>query len=404
MRTGKDRRRAAAAHPTSPRVALTFALAAAVAATLALPADALARPHKAGLDRALERTPIIVKNAYKQLPPMGRRGQMGNNLPGEGGGGFQLADQQLGDLYVRSGLVYGRPKVIRRGFRAFDYAFRRQRSDGSLPEDQAEGYAFFVEAVAHSALLLQKSRYAGRFRGKLGSYRHKLERAARHMITPAAFDAFKGRNSSYTHSGYSVGTALTLTGKLVHNGSFRRFGRSAIKAALDNQRSKGANPELGGYDVRYQTVGIAYAERFRVYFPGGRLKRRVEAMTRRGLRWMDHRVDRDGYIQWRGSTRACRELASDGDLKSPGYPFAVRAFAYWGALNGRDGYIEVARHLNRYSNYASGKLCGPKVDEPRKRRKGRAGGGGGGGGGSGGGPLPELPDILPPAQARDLYE
>ena len=116
---------------------------------------------------------------------------------------------------------------------------------------------------------------------------------------------------------------------------------------------------------------------------------------------MDRRVDRDGYIHWRGSTRACRERASDGDLKSPGYPFAVRAFAYWGALKGRDGYIEVARHLNRYSNYASGRLCGSKVDEPRKRRKGRAGGAGGG---SGGGPLPDLPDILPPAQARDLYQ
>ena len=395
MQTGRDGRRVAAAS-----IAALGALV--LLAALALPADALGRAQKAGLDRRLERTPIIVKNAYKQLPPIGRRGQMGNNLPGEGGGGFQLADQQLGDLYVRSGLAYGKPRVIKRGFRAFDYAFARQRRDGSLPEDQAEGYAFFVEAVAHSALLLQKSRYRGRFKGKLRTYRHRLERAARHMITPPAFGAFKGRNTSYSHSGYSVGTALTLTGKLVQNRAFQRYGRSAIKASLDNQRKGGANPELGGYDVRYQAVGLVYAERFRVYFPGGRLKRRVEAMTRRGLRWMDRRVDRDGYIHWRGSTRACRERASDGDLKSPGYPYAVRAFAYWGALKGRDGYLDEARHLHRYSNYASGRLCGPKVDEPRKRRKGRGGRGGGGDGG--GGPVSKLPDILPPLEARDLYE
>ncbi len=372
-----------------------------VLGVLALPAEALGRPHKAGLDRQLERTPIIVKNAYRKLPPMGRRGQMGNNLPGEGGGGFHLADQQLGDLYVRAGLAYGKPRFIKRGLRAFDYAFARQRSDGSLPEEQTEGYAFFVEAVAHSALLLQKSRYRARFKGKLRAHRHKVERAARQMITPLAFGAFKGRNPSYSHTGYSVGTALTLTGKLVHNGAFQRYGRSAIKASLDNQRRGGVNPELGGYDVRYQAVGLVYAERFQVYFPGGRLKRRVEAMTRRGLRWMERRVDRDGYIHWRGSTRACRERSGDGDLKTPGYPHAVRAFAYWGALKGRDGYIDEARHLNRYSNYARGRLCGPKVDEPRKRRGGR---GGGGGGGDGGGLVPELPDILPPLEARDLYE
>lgn len=383
-------------------VAFFFACALAAAATvaLAMPPSALAGPRKAGLDRRLERTPIIVKNAYKRLPPMGRQGQMGSNRRGGGGGGFQLADQQLGDLYVRAGLAYEKARLIRRGFRAFDYAFRRQAGDGSLPESQAEGYAFFVEAVAHSALLLQKSRYRGRFRRKLAAYRGRLERAARHMITPTAFGEFKGRNPSYTHTGYSVGTALTLTGKLVRNGAFRRHGRSAIRASLDNQRSDGVNPELGGYDVRYQTVGLVYAERFRVYFPGGRLRRQVEAMTRRGLRWMDRRVDRDGYIRWRGSTRACRERASDGELKTPGYPHAVRAFAYWGALNDRDGYIREARHLHRYSNYARGRLCGPKVDEPRRRR----GGGGGRGDGGGGGPLPDLPDILPPLQARDLYE
>lgn len=394
MRTGMDARRAAAA--------MAAAIGGlALLAVLALPADAIARPHKAGLDRQLERTPVIAQNAYRRLPPMGRRGQMGNNLRGKGGGGFQLADQQLGDLYVRAGLAYGKPRFIKRGFRAFDYAFRHQRSDGSLPEEQAEGYAFFVEAVAHSTLLLQKSRYRSRFRGKLRAYRHKLERAARHMITPLAFVAFKGRNPSYSHTGYSVGTALTLTGKLVGNGKFQRYGRSAIKASLDNQRRSGVNPELGGYDVRYQTVGLVYAERFQVYFPGGSLKRRVEAMTRRGLRWMERRVDRDGYIRWRGSTRACRERSSDGELKTPGYPHAVRAFAYWGALKGRDGYIDEARHLNRYSSYAGGRLCGPKVDEPRKRRKGRRRGGGGD---AGGGPVPELPDILPPLQARDLYE
>ena len=370
-----------------PTVGCLTAALACVAAAIAVPAEAEGRPTKAKLDLRLERTPIIVRNAYRGLPPMGRRGAMGANLEQSE---FSLAHQQLGDLYVRAGIVYRKPKLIRRGFRAFDYAFARQRRDGSFPEDQPEGYAFFVEAVAHSALLLRKTRYGRRFDRKLRFYRDRLARAAPHMIEPIAWAGFKSRNPSYTHSGYSMGAALTLTGKLTGDGTFERYGRLAIREALDNQRPDGVNPELGGYDVRYQMAGILYAERFRVYFPGGRLAKRVTRMTDRGLGWMAGRVDRDGYINWRGSTRACRERSSTGRLKTPGYPFTVRGFAHSRALNRREALVEQAKRAHRSAKRVSGrKLSGPK-GEPR-----------GGGGGPADGLLLE---ILDRGEARDLSE
>ena len=373
-------------------------LLTAVALAGLAPADADARARKARLDLQLERTPVIVRNAYRRLPPIGKRGGMGLNFRRSG---FSLAHQQLGDLYVRAGIIQRKPRLIRHGFRAFDYGFRRQRGDGSFPEDQVEGYAFFLEAVAHSALLVRKSRYEKRFRGKLRSYRKRLAWAAPHMVAPVAFAAFKGRNPHYTHSGYSVGTALALTGKLVGSGRLKRFGRYAIAAALDNQRRNGVNPELGGPDVRYQMVGISYAQRYHVYFPGGRLGRPVKRMIIRGLRWMSRQVDRDGYIRWRRSTRACHELSSTGNLKTPGYGFAVRGFAYWGALRGRAAYLREARMINRYERRVGGaSLCGPKVERgPRKQKPPEERGGGGGGGEQG-----LLDRLLPPNRVNDLLE
>jgi hypothetical protein len=394
---------AAAGRPaTAPFLALC-ALAAAVALAAlagAAPGDAAAKPRKAKLDLILERTPVLAKDAYKRLPPMGKRGAMGGNLEGSS---FEVADQNLGDLYVRAGLVYRNRKLIKRGFRAFDYAFKRQRGDGSLPEDQTEGYAFFVQAVAHSALLMRKTKYKRTFRGKLRRYEERLERAAVHMIAPSAWAGFKSRNPRYTHSGYTTGTALTLTGKLGHSRTLVRYGRRAIKQALDNQRRNGVNPELGGYDVRYQMAGLLYAERYRVYFPGGKLTRRVERMTNRGLKWMKRRVAGNGYIKWRGSSRACRELNSNGNPKTPGYAFAVRGFAYWGALNRREGLIKTARSIDRYAHYAPGDtLCTSKKKIKPRRKRGRdRGGRGGDGGGPGGGLIDRL---LDPVRQNDLLE
>jgi len=346
-------------HFVPPKKAgVTLAVVAVLLAVFA-PGHAAAAQPLAKLDLQLERTPVIVQNAYRTLPPMGPEGQLGVNLSG---GGFSLSHQQHGDLFVRAGLIRGKPKLVKRGFRAFDYAFRRQRDDGRFPsEDQAEAYAFFMQSVAHSVLLVRASRYAGRFDARMDRYVKRLRRASDHVIARDAWADFAQRNGSYTHSGYVMGAALTLTARLTRRDDLDRYGRKALRLALDNQWPDGVNPEFGGYDVRYQMVGITYAERFRVYFPDGKLARRVQKMTNRGLAWMSERIDSDGYIDWRGSTRTCSEIGSDGDAKSPGYPYAIRGFAYWGALTQDPAMVRKAEQMQYYLDHRSGgSLCGRK--------------------------------------------
>lgn len=113
-------------------------------------------------------------------------------------------------------------------------------------------------------------------------------------------------------------------------------------------------------------------------------------MVARGLGWMSSRIDRDGWIDWRGSTRTCRERNRYGERKTPGYGFAIRGFAYWGALTGNAGHSAKARRARSYLERRDGRrsLCSGKGPlAPRDRDDD-------GGGSGGGGRLPLLDRLL----------
>lgn len=349
-------------------------LAAAISLSVLLLLPSAAQAGRAARDLALERTGVIVKHDYRKLPPVGPNGEMGPNR--KDGSTFSLAHQQYGDLYVRAGIIRDDPLLIEQGLEAFDYAFSRQLADGSFPDaEQAEEYAFFVEAVAHSVFLLRETPYGKRYRRRLNRHVRRLEAAVPHVVARQAWADFRYRNQFYTHSAYVMGSALTLTGALAGRRDITRYGRSAIRMGLSRQLEDGTNPELGGYDVRYQMAGLVYAERFPVYFPKSKLAPSVSHMVRRGLRWMAPRIDPDGWINWYGSTRACLEVsATTGRVKTPGYAFSVRGFAYWGVLRDKPALIAKARAAHRYAKFAQD-LCGPKETTSQAAAAGKTSGG-----------------------------
>ncbi len=334
---------------------------ALIALCLLLPSAALAAD--ADRDLELERTAVIVEHDYVDLPPIGASGAMGLNLIDYPG--YSVANQRLGDIYVRAGIVRGDDELIKRGFDAFDHAFSRQRGDGSFPDaEQAEEYAFFIESVAHSVLLLREAGLGGRYERRLGRYVDRLEQTLPFVIGDRRWRDFRYRNGYYTHSAYVMGSALTLLGELTRGDRVTRYGRSAIEMGLSRQRSSGANPELGGYDVRYHMVGLVYAGRFAVYFPHLELAERVGRMVERGIGWMSARIRDSGWIEWPGSTRACREISLvTGRPKTPGYDYAVRGFAYWGEHTEAGGLVAEAEAAHAYAGGAS-RLCGPEEVVP----------------------------------------
>jgi len=335
-------------------------LPAAIAA-LVLCAPPAASAARADRDLELERTAVIVEHDYEELPAMGPNGAVGENLMDRPG--YSVANQRWGDLYVRAGIVRDEPELIERGFDAFDHAFSRQRANGSFPgADQAEKYAFFIEAVAHSVLLLREVGLDSSYRRRLSHYVRRLEKSIPFVVRD--WHQFRYRARLFTHRAYVMGAALTLLGELTGGGRVKRYGRRAIEMGLRQQRAGGVNPERGGFDVRYQMAGLVYAERYAVYFPRHDLASRVRGMVERGLGWMATRIDDDGWIDWRGSTRACLEISEvTGEPKTPAYESAVRGFAYWGGHTGREELVAEAEAAHAYA--ASGvRQCGPKQGLP----------------------------------------
>lgn len=319
------------------------------------PAASAARADR---DLQLERTAVILEHDYLDLPPMGPSGAVGMNLLDYPT--YSVANQRWGDLYVRAGIVRDDPGLIERGFDAFDHAFSRQRANGSFPDaDQPEQYAFFIEAVAHSILLLREARLARQYDERLSRYVRRLEESVPFVLKERLWQQFRDRSRIFTHRTYVVGTALTLLGELTGDAKVKRYGRRAIDMGLRRQRDDGVNPERGGFDVRYQMAGLIYAERYAVYFPRHHLASGVRAMVKRGLDWMKNRID-GGWIAWPGSTRACREIdLVTGEPKTPGYEYAVRGLAYWGGHTGDEGLLSEAESTHAYARRASA-LCGPK--------------------------------------------
>ena len=330
-------------------------LAGALAA-FGLPSPAWAGAAGTDRDLELERTAVIVEHDYVDLPELGPGGAMGLNLLDEPG--YSVANQRLGDVYVRAGIVLERPALIERGFDAFDHAFSRQRRDGSFPDaEQAEEYAFFIEAVAHSILLLREAGLAEAYQRRLSRYVDRLEEALPFVLNDRRWADFRYRNRFYTHSAYVMGSALTLLGELTGGKRVKRYGRDAVEMGLSRQRPSGVNPELGGYDVRYHMTGLVYAGRFAVHFPSLALAARVGRMVERGLGWMGKRIGDSGWIDWPGSTRACREISAVTGLpKTPGYDFAVRGFAYWGEHTGSEELVLEAQAAHAYAAQAT-RLC-----------------------------------------------
>ena len=254
-------------------------------------------------------------------------------------------------------------RLIRQGLEAFRYGFEHQASDGSFGAIQTEEYAFFLQSVSHSLLLLRETRFGTRHSDDLRYYRKRVTAAVPHMVEREAWSAFKQRNGSYAHTGYTVATALALAARITTDEELRprleRRAQRALELGLSRQRDDGVNPELGGYDVRYQMAGLTYAERWAIYFPRHPLTPAVRTMIRRGLRWMSTRVTADGWIDWTGSTRACRELNTNGEPKTPGYGFAIRGFAYWGTKAGSDTRLATADSLLNYFQTHGGRCDAP---------------------------------------------
>ena len=263
---------------------------------------------------------------------------------------WYIEEQRYGEDAIVGGSVVNNPEAIQAGFKMFDWGFAHQAADGSFPgtADSFHSTSFFVEAVAHTLLFLQQSPQAG-YADRIAHYTPLVHRAARWMISPKAWKKGIERNEPYTHRRYLVAAALGLTGKLTGDRELIDYAHQSLEDGLSLQRADGVNPEKGGYDSSYQTVGIIYAERWVTYFPHDPLTPQVATMIDKALAWEQTRILRTGEISSEGNTRTNgQEKNRIGKVKQVGPAPQIRAFAYWASVTNNPEWEAIARRIAQH--------------------------------------------------------
>ena len=264
---------------------------------------------------------------------------------------WYIEAQRNGEELVIGGLIKNDPEAIQSGFKMFDWGFAQQSADGSFKgtADPFHSTSFFVQAVAHTLLVLQQSPQSEKYADQIAHYTPLVHRAARWMILPEVWKKGIERNEPYTHRRYLVASALGLTGKLTGDQDLINYSRESIKDGLSLQYADGSNPEKGGYDSSYQMVGLVYAQRWVTYFPNDFLTPKVTAMIDKGLAWEQTRMLPTGEISREGNTRTGgQEKGRTGKIKKVDYRSAVRGFAYWASVTGDPRWAAIASQITQY--------------------------------------------------------
>ena len=264
---------------------------------------------------------------------------------------WYIEAQRYGEGLVIGGLVSNDPKAIQAGFKMFDWGFKHQAADGSFKGtgDPFHSTSFFVQAVAHSLLVIQQSPHANRYAAQVSRYKPLVRRAARWMVAQNVWKQGIKRNQPYTHRRYAVAVALGLTSKLTGDADLMKYARQSLQEGLALQRPNGVNPEKGGHDSSYQMVGVVYAQRWVIYFPDDPLTPKVKAAIEKALVWQQARVLASGEISTKGNTRtAGQETGRTGKVKAVDYNMAIRGFAYWAAVTQNPKWGAIAQKIAKF--------------------------------------------------------
>ena len=264
-------------------------------------------------------------------------------------GRWLIEEQRYGFDAIVAGVSTHRQDLVARGETILDWGFGREKPDGSFDcADRFHSMSFFVEAVAHAALLLEGSDLAAENRAWIDGVKPLLRRSVLWMMAPANAGPGQAKDAPYGHRFYLDADAIGETGVLLHDKGMIEASRAYVRAGLARQDVTGSNPEKGGSDTSYHAVGLLFAEHYYTLVADDATRAALRPMLARGLAWLAARVRPDGTVDQTGNTRTGfgQERGPQGNLKTMSYGSAYRASFYWSLITGDERWAELARRLH----------------------------------------------------------
>ncbi|MBV8214979.1 MAG: hypothetical protein JOZ08_17365, partial [Verrucomicrobia bacterium] len=219
-------------------------------------------------------------------------------------GKWYIEQQRYGGDAVCAGVAKQDTATIERGLKILHWGLEQQQPDGSFDcPDTFHSTSFFVEAAAHTCLLLKASPYADQYASTIEWMKPRILKAARWMIQPAVEEEGKRSNAPYAHRRFLVAAALGEAGVLGDDQTLIEKSKDYIRDGIAMQDPSGYNPERGGYDSSYHAVGLFYAERYYDVVADSETKASLRKMLDKGYAWLASRILQDGTINPEGNTR-----------------------------------------------------------------------------------------------------
>jgi hypothetical protein len=307
-------------------------------------------------DVAFETSALMRHTAYRNVArlnpesaPDGAYGPVNQAWDRTHEGNWYIEEQRYGADLVAGGIAARDTAAIDRGLLILRWGFEQQQPDGGfLCPDVFHSTSFFVEAVAHSLLLLRDSEYGDRYRAAAREMEPKLLAAARWMTKPEIEKVGREHNQPYTHRRYLVAAALGEAGTLLGDRALVERSGDYVREGIALQDAAGFNPERGGWDSSYHAVGIVFAERYYTLVADEPQRRALRAMLEKATRWEASRVDADGEVSTEGNTRVGAgrmEKGRSGKVKTVAFGSIIRAFAYWGMISGEPKWEKLAERV-----------------------------------------------------------
>ncbi len=283
--------------------------------------------------------------------PSGACGPVNREFDRTGQGKWYIEEQRYGELAIAAGLAQHDTDAIDRGMTILEWGFRHQEADGSFQcPDRFHSTSFFLEAAAHSCLLLVRSPFAQKYRPKVEAFKPGIRAAARWMMRERNEIAGKKANAPYTHRRYLVAAALGEAGVLCNDHPMIAASKRYIREGLDLQAREGYNPEKGGHDVSYNAVGLLYAMRYDTIVADEAMRAELRPMLERAMAWLATRVLPDGQLDPTGNTRTGlgQEKNRAGKVKNMSYGSVYRVLEYWSQISGDEAYHRLGERVAHY--------------------------------------------------------
>jgi len=257
-----------------------------------------------------------------------------------------IESQKEGWDWIASGVAMTNKDSIRWGLKILDWGWARMEADGSFKHpDNYHSASFFIEATAHSILLLENSPWRAEFASQLAAFKPKLFAATRWMIRPdidaanwpddAHYPKIFG-DRRYAHRRFLDAAALGEVAVLFNDQPLMEKSVWLIRNGIAFQQPEGVNPERGGHDTSYQALGLLYACRYFQIVADDKMRAEMKPLLDKGFNWLKSRVQPDGSIDGTGNTRTgpAGELGRNGKPKQLDYHTTAMVFAHWAQLTG----------------------------------------------------------------------